>query len=201
MEERRSRFIATCCPLETEQDAVSFIDSVSNEFPDASHHVYAWLLGRDLHLQRYSDAGEPHGTAGLPVMRVLEKNDLLQTGLVVTRYFGGIQLGAGGLGRAYSASASMAVRKAGILEFRLCRQYIVTVEYTFLESLRRNLLQAGYSSHVSDYGMDAELRVDVPDGLETSFERLCNNTTSGAALVEPAALVFRPLPPPDPPSV
>ena len=174
------------------------IQSVRKEFPDASHHVYAWLLGREQHLQRYSDAGEPHGTAGLPVMRVIEQNNLIQAAIVVTRYYGGIQLGAGGLGRAYSNSASLAVKAAGIAEFRLCRQFKVTIEYTFLELLQRHLQQAGYNSLVSEYGLDAELSVDVPDGSEVSFERICTNTTSGAALIECGSMVFRPLPPPDP---
>lgn len=199
MDERRSKFFAICAPIETEQDAAALIQDAKHTWPDASHHVFAWLLGRDYQLQRYSDAGEPQGTAGLPVMRVLEKNNLIQTAIVVTRYFGGIQLGAGGLGRAYSNSASLALKASGLAAYRLCRQYKLVVEYAHLDALQRFLDQLDYQWNMASYGMDAELLVAVPEDEVKQLIQFCQDETAGAALYEPGKQVYVPLPLPDPP--
>ncbi|HBN81058.1 MAG TPA: YigZ family protein, partial [Ruminococcaceae bacterium] len=107
--ERRSRFIGCAKPVGTEKDALSFLNTIRSKHWDASHNVYAYAL-RSGQLRRYSDDGEPQGTAGIPVLDVLVKSGLVDTAVVVTRYFGGVLLGAGGLVRAYSHAASLAVR-------------------------------------------------------------------------------------------
>lgn len=109
--ERHSVFIANAAPVQTEADAIAFINGIKSRFSDATHNVYAYIL-RDGNLSRFSDDGEPHGTAGLPVLDVLRKEQLCDCAVVVTRYFGGILLGAGGLVRAYSASAKLGVDSA-----------------------------------------------------------------------------------------
>lgn len=199
LEERKSRFIATCTPVETEADAAGFISRVQRTYPDASHHAFAWMLGRDLQMQRYSDAGEPQGTAGLPIMKVLQKNDLIQAAVVVTRYYGGIQLGAGGLGRAYSNSASLAVQAAEVASYQLCRQYNITVEYKFLARLLRYLEQTQYAFKMNHYGLDADVLVTVPLAEQEQMLTACSDITAGSALTEPLAELYWPLPPPDPP--
>ena len=124
--ERKSEFIGNASPVKTEREALDFINSVRSKYSDATHNVYAYIL-RDGNLARFSDDGEPHGTAGLPTMDVLRKEGLCDCAVVVTRYFGGILLGAGGLVRAYTAGAKAAVDAAvkirmkpfDIMEFRL----------------------------------------------------------------------------------
>ncbi len=110
LEEKKSRFIAACRPLTDESEANAFVNGIRQQYPDATHHVYAWILGGDNILQRFSDDGEPQGTAGLPVLDVLRKQNIDQAGIVVTRYFGGTLLGTGGLVHAYGRSAAMAWR-------------------------------------------------------------------------------------------
>ncbi len=117
--ERRSRFIGAARPVLTEEEALAFVAERKKEHWDATHNVYAYVL-RAGGIQRYSDDGEPQGTAGVPVLQVLLKEGLTDCAVVVTRYFGGILLGGGGLVRAYSHGAKLAVDAAGIQVMRLC---------------------------------------------------------------------------------
>ena len=117
--ERRSRFIGAICPVQTEEDALAFVAKRKKAHWDATHHVYAYVL-RQEGIRRYSDDGEPQGTAGMPVLDVLLKEALSDCVVVVTRYFGGILLGGGGLVRAYSHGASLAVAAGGLQVMRLC---------------------------------------------------------------------------------
>ena len=105
--EKRSRFIGWCQPVQTQEEAVAFVENIRSRHWDATHNVYAYRL-RDGQLQRYSDDGEPQGTAGMPVLDVLQKSNLVDVVVVATRYFGGILLGGGGLVRAYSHTSSIA---------------------------------------------------------------------------------------------
>ena len=109
--ERKSEFIGNAAPVHTEKEALEFINRIRAKYSDATHNVYAYIL-REGNLTRFSDDGEPHGTAGLPVLDVLRKEQLVDCAVVVTRYFGGILLGAGGLVRAYSAGAKIGVDAA-----------------------------------------------------------------------------------------
>lgn len=117
--ERRSRFIGHAKPVQTEEEALAFIREIKAKHWDATHNVYAYVL-REGRTARYSDDGEPQGTAGVPVLEVLQKPGITDAVLVVTRYFGGTLLGAGGLIRAYSHAASLAVQAAHIITMREC---------------------------------------------------------------------------------
>lgn len=126
--ERRSRFIGYVKPVQTEEDAVSFINQIRAKHWNATHNVYAYSL-RQEQIRRYSDDGEPQGTAGIPVLDVLQKSDVTDTVVVVTRYFGGVMLGAGGLVRAYSHGAKIAVEAGGIITMGLCQKAQLTCKY------------------------------------------------------------------------
>lgn len=126
--ESRSRFIATIKPVTTEEQALAEIAALKKQYWDARHNVYAYVL-RDERISRSTDDGEPQGTAGMPVLDVLQKQGLTDCLVVVTRYFGGILLGTGGLVRAYSKSASLAVEAAGVTLRRLCAVGTVTCDY------------------------------------------------------------------------
>ena len=129
--EKKSRFIADASPVHTEAEALAFIAAIKSQYPDARHHVYAYSVREDdTQFIRYSDDGEPQGTGGLPVLDVLKKKQIENTVVVVTRYFGGILLGAPGLTRAYSGSCAEVVTKAGIAEIYACKKMTITVSYS-----------------------------------------------------------------------
>ncbi len=131
---KHSRFIGHIMPVTTREQAEQFIAQVSKKHWDATHNVYAYVL-RDGQMRRYSDDGEPQGTAGIPVLDVLLKSGLTDCAVVVTRYFGGIMLGAGGLVRAYSHAASLAVEAGGIVTRALCQRLEVKCDYNFYGKL------------------------------------------------------------------
>lgn len=126
--EKRSRFMGFIKPVTTEEEAQAFIREKQKKYWDATHNVYAYVLEGG-NLCRFSDDGEPQGTAGIPVLDVLRKEGLTDCVVVVTRYFGGILLGGGGLVRAYSHGAKIAVDAAGVVEMRLCLQGEITCDY------------------------------------------------------------------------
>lgn len=117
--EQRSRFIGYAKPVQTEEEAIAFIESIRAKHWDATHNVYAYCL-REGQIRRYSDDGEPHGTAGIPTLDVLQKSGVTDAVVVVTRYFGGVLLGAGGLVRAYSHGAKIALDAARIITMQMC---------------------------------------------------------------------------------
>ncbi len=131
---KKSRFIGYIKPVSSKQEALDFINAISKKHWDATHNVYAYIL-RDEGIKKFSDDGEPQGTAGMPVLDVIEKNSLTDVCIVVTRYFGGILLGAGGLVRAYSHSASVAIEASGKVTRALCARLRIICDYTFYGKL------------------------------------------------------------------
>lgn len=128
--EKRSRFIGYACPVQTQSEATAFIAQIQKKHWDAKHNVYAYIL-HEGGVKRYSDDGEPQGTAGVPVLDVLEKSGVCDTAVVVTRYFGGVLLGAGGLVRAYSHAAHLAVNAGKIITMGLCAILEIQADYAF----------------------------------------------------------------------
>ncbi|MCI9272453.1 MAG: YigZ family protein [Clostridiales bacterium] len=126
--ERRSRFIGYAKPVRTEEEALAFLEEIRTRHWDATHNVFAYSL-RQGNLRRYSDDGEPQGTAGVPVLDVLQKSGVTDAVLVVTRYFGGVLLGAGGLVRAYSHAASLALQAGEVITMQLCKTARVMCDY------------------------------------------------------------------------
>ena len=137
--EKKSRFIGYVCPVDTEQDAIDFVNSIKKRHADARHNVYAYVV-REGNKQRYSDDGEPQGTAGMPVLEVLLKEGLTDCAVVVTRYFGGILLGTGGLTRAYTRGAKIAVDAGIKVEMTPCSVCSLVCGYDMLETVR-NLIE------------------------------------------------------------
>lgn len=126
---QKSRFIGHAVPVQTEEAALAFLEEVRREHKAANHNCYAYIIGENAGIMRYSDDGEPGGTAGLPMMEVLKARGVVNCAVVVTRYFGGILLGAGGLVRAYSHTCSLAVKAAGICEMIPSFRWEVEVGY------------------------------------------------------------------------
>ncbi|EJP6472748.1 YigZ family protein [Clostridium botulinum] len=135
-EEKKSTFIGRAKRIYTEDEAKDFINQVKAEEKEARHNVYAYVIGENMGIQRYSDDGEPQGTGGIPVLDVIKKNEVTDIVIVVTRYFGGILLGKGGLVRAYSKGAAVAIKDAGIVEKVKGRCINFIVEYDALGKIQ-----------------------------------------------------------------
>lgn len=136
---QKSRFIARAQPVTSAEEAMEVVAQEKAKYPDARHHCYAYILSPAGDTARYFDDGEPTGTAGMPMLSVLRKQNLTDCVVVVTRYFGGILLGAGGLARAYGHSAALAVAAAGIGEMLLSREYICTLDYAYNDKFQHYL--------------------------------------------------------------
>ena len=171
-EEKKSVFIGQAMPVISEEEAISFLESVKKRYPDAKHHVYAYVL-RDNSIMRFSDDREPQGTAGMPVLDVIRKNNCTDTAIVVTRYFGGTLLGTGGLVRAYTAAALGALNAAEIIRYDTYCEYNITVNYA--DYGRVSTLLSDYGFRVKDiqYAEDITIYGSIlkksSQGLETSL--------------------------------
>ena len=141
--EKKSKFIGYAKPVKTQEEAVDFISKIKSKNWDATHHVYAYVL-RENNIQRYSDDGEPSGTAGVPVLDVMLKESLVDVCVVATRYFGGTLLGAGGLVRAYSHTSKIALEAAEIITMAQCSVMSAEVDYSFYDRL--NILLSDFSA-------------------------------------------------------
>ena len=170
MEERKSIFIGHAAPVRSEEEARAFIDAKKKEFHDATHNVYAYLLN-DGALARYSDDGEPQGTAGMPVLNVLKMSGACDLCVVVTRYFGGILLGAGGLVRAYTAAAKLAIDDAGMAVFEPYALMRITVTYSDYQRLTVALAKLGVSEDSCDFGENVTVlcAVEAPRADEVAL--------------------------------
>jgi uncharacterized YigZ family protein len=140
----KSRFIGTACPVETEEGALEFIDKIKKEFKDATHNVYAYVIGENSNIQRFSDDGEPSGTAGMPVLNVIKQENIKNAAVVVTRYFGGVLLGAGGLVRAYTKSSKIALESGIIVDKKLFYDVLFKLDYTLLGKMENELLKNNF---------------------------------------------------------
>ncbi len=181
--EKRSRFIGYCKPVTSEQDAIDFINKIKREHWDARHNVYAYRL-REGQIKRYSDDGEPQGTAGMPVLDVMLKNNVEDAVVVITRYFGGILLGTGGLVRAYSAGCSLALDKAQIVTMHLCAECAVICSYTQYGKLNTLIVSNGGYIDDADFADNVTLRFHIPTELVTYLDKQFADATAGKISVE-----------------
>ena len=138
----KSRFIGYGCPCETEEEALAFLKQIREKHADATHNCYAYIIGANMGIMRYSDDGEPGGTAGLPIIEVMKARGVTNCCIVVTRYFGGILLGAGGLVRAYSQGCAAAINACGVGVMHPTAQYLMDVPYPMLGKFEHYLKTA-----------------------------------------------------------
>ena len=179
----KSRFIATIAPVSTEEEAQAFIQRISKEFWDATHNCTAYAIGPRQEQQRSSDNGEPSGTAGKPMLEVLKKTAITNVAVVVTRYFGGIKLGAGGLIRAYSHSVAKAVQEGPKLLIAPRQIVSLTIDYSYFGSVERQLqtLELPYQSTFTD---TISLEIYVEPNFVNDLETTITNLTGGNLLWE-----------------
>lgn len=176
--EKRSRFIADVKPVETEEEAVAFLEEIKKKYWDARHHVFAYILEKN-NIQRYSDDGEPAGTAGLPVLDIIKKEGLSNLVVVVTRYFGGILLGTGGLVHAYSKSAKVGIEAAEPVTMTLCSELTVECDYSFLGKIQSEACAKGYDISGTDYAENVKISILVPVSEVSAFEADMVDKTNG----------------------
>lgn len=176
-EEKRSRFVASVAPIRTEAEALAFIREVRTRDWDARHHCHAFALDGEETVRRSSDDGEPSGTAGVPILEVLNKQGLTNAIVVVSRWFGGVLLGASGLLRAYGKAASLGIADAGIQIVRRCMNTELVMEYTLSGKVSHHLAQAGYLTGPIEYGADVRMHVYVePERQEAIAHELADLT-------------------------
>lgn len=176
--EKKSRFLAYCQPVTTEEEALAFLNSIRAKYRDATHHVYAYSL-RDRHIQRFSDDGEPQGTSGLPTLEVLTKGDITDAILVTVRYFGGTLLGTGGLVRAYGKSAREALLAARPVEKVPCLMVQGRIDYSNWGKLQAYLLAEGLLSGEAAFGADVAFPLALPCDAADALKADLTDRTNG----------------------
>ena len=189
--EKRSRFIGYCKPVSTQYEAITFINEIKSKHWDARHNVYAYVI-RNEGISRYSDDNEPQGTAGIPVLDSIRKRGITDCVVVVTRYFGGVLLGAGGLVRAYSTAAKLGIDAAGEREMEKCSVCTLTCSYTMYGKIPTLVAKFGGSIDDSDFTDDVSLRFHLPEDRFNAFNKSLSEESSGKyAAVEVSREFFK----------
>ena len=187
----KSTFIGYAKPVENEEAALAFIQEIKKKHRDATHNVPAYVLGEHNEVQRCNDDGEPSGTAGVPVLEVLKKENVRNVAIVVTRYFGGIKLGTGGLVRAYTKGAKIALESAKIITRVLYQTVIISVDYTLLGSLQNQLKLKQYGIRDDVYEDVVHLHVWVEEEDVPNFKAQVIEWTNGRAAIADGELCYR----------
>lgn len=186
----KSRFIVHCARVETEEQAQAFIERIKKEHRSANHNCSAYLIGEHDQIQKASDDGEPSGTAGVPMLEVLKKQHLKDTVVVVTRYFGGIKLGAGGLVRAYGKATTVGIDASGVVERKLHHELKVIADYTLLGKLENELRNSTYILDHIDYAENVELTVLVPKEQDELFQSWMTDLSNGQTQIDYVKSIF-----------
>ncbi|MGW0818177.1 YigZ family protein [Streptomyces viridiviolaceus] len=180
----RSRFLCALAPAATEEEAQEFIAAVRKEHADATHNCWAYVIGADAAVQKASDDGEPGGTAGVPMLQMLLRRDMRYVVAVVTRYYGGVKLGAGGLIRAYGGAVGEALDTLGTLTRRRFRLATVTVDHQRAGRLQNDLRATGRTVRDVRYAEAVTIEIGLPDADVDAFRAWLADTTAGMAGLE-----------------
>ena len=165
----KSRFIGYGCPCETEEEALAFLARIRQKHKDATHNCYAYIIGLNSGIMRYSDDGEPGGTAGLPMMEVLKNRDVTDLCVVVTRYFGGVLLGAGGLVRAYTKGAVIGLDAAKVVVMHPSQTYLLEIDYSQLSRLEHWIKDTPYRLDDRDFAASVTCQITLKSEYSDAF--------------------------------
>ncbi|MGN1385890.1 MAG: YigZ family protein [Bacillus sp. (in: firmicutes)] len=188
---QKSRFIAYITRATTEEEAQNFIASIKKKHWDATHNCSAYMIGEHNQIQKANDDGEPSGTAGVPMLEVLKKRELKDTVVVVTRYFGGIKLGGGGLIRAYGKATSEGLNAIGVVRRKLNRVMHTTVDYTWLGKLENELRSSHYNLKEIHYLDKVDIETFVEENETEQFETWMTEMTNGQCELKKGELVYK----------
>ncbi|WHM39863.1 YigZ family protein [Streptomyces sp. BPTC-684] len=180
----RSRFICALAPAATEQEAQDFIARVRREHPTATHNCFAYVIGADASVQKASDDGEPGGTAGVPMLQMLTRREVRYAVAVVTRYYGGVKLGAGGLIRAYGGAVGEALDALGTVVRQRFRLATVTVDHQRAGKLENDLRATGRAVREVRYAEAVTIEIGIPEADVESLRRWLADVTAGTAALE-----------------
>jgi len=180
-EEKRSLFIGHARPVKTEEEAAEFIKEKKKEYADATHNVFGYIIKNGI-CARYSDDGEPQGTAGMPVLDTIRKSGVSDACVVVTRYFGGILLGAGGLVRAYAHGAKIALEAAEIITYEQYTVLSVKCNYSDYQKIQPLFFKSGAVIDDTDFGENVAITLAVKDEVVSGLTEKIRESTSGRAI-------------------
>ena len=180
----KSVFVGYAKPIKSEEEAVEFINEIKKKHKDATHNVWAYTVGKNMNIQRYSDDGEPQGTAGIPTLEVIKKEDLRDVAVVVTRYFGGTKLGAGGLVRAYTKGAKLGLEAGKIIYKVMYQEVKVKIDYTQLGKVQNELMNLGYFIKDTVYEDNVEIVVySRLEDVEKLSEKMIDITSGTGKII------------------
>ena len=182
--EKKSRFLADVSPVETEEDVAAFLEQIRKKYWDAGHHCSAFVLGARGEITRCSDDGEPSGTAGRPILDVLTGSGVQNACIVVTRYFGGVLLGTGGLVRAYGRAARAGLDASILLDRIPGRKLKITCDYNSIGRIQYMAGSRGYRTLSESYGEGVTLTYLIPDAEAAQFSAGLTEATNGKAVIE-----------------
>jgi uncharacterized YigZ family protein len=183
-EEKKSRFIAHVKPVTDEAQAMEFVDGLKAKYWNATHNVYAYYICGEGTWQKFSDDGEPSGTAGMPTLEAIKKLNVRNVVVVVTRYFGGTLLGAAGLVRAYGRSASLGIEAAGIIKRQLCARAHIVLDYDMLGKVQSIIASGRYHTVDTEYGSGVDITVHIPVDEYDGFVSVITEATSARVIIE-----------------
>lgn len=187
---QKSRFIAYVSRAESEADAQEFIQQIKKKHWNATHNCSAYLIGETNQIQKANDDGEPSGTAGVPILEVLKKKQLKDTVVVITRYFGGIKLGAGGLIRAYGKATSEGIDATGVVERKLMRVMHTKIDYTWLGKLENELRSSVYNIKDIHYMDLVEIETFVEEEQTQDFINWMTELTNGQGVISEGEMLY-----------
>jgi len=182
--EKKSRFIATVLPIDTEEEALQYIEKIKKKYWDARHNCFAFVIGSNNEIQRFSDDGEPQGTAGKPILETLLNENLHNTLIVVTRYFGGTLLGTGGLVRAYGQSSKEGIRNSVIQKVCEGISFKLTVDYNSIGKIKYIMGQMRITDAQEEYGQNVVLSILMKKDEYNEFNTKVTDATGGKAVFE-----------------
>ncbi|HPR24338.1 MAG TPA: YigZ family protein [Bacillota bacterium] len=185
----KSRFIARIKPVSSKKEADDFIEGIRKKNKDATHNVPAMVLGDKFQIQWASDDGEPQGTSGAPILYMLIREGITNVVVVVTRYFGGIKLGTGGLVRAYTGTVKLAIERASVREISEMAEMTVKIDYTFLAGLKNAAEAEDFSIENIEYKEKITVVLIVPSEKKEKIKKLVAGITSGSAKVVSERLI------------
>lgn len=183
-EEKKSEFIGYAKRVETEEEAKEFVNEIKSMHKQARHNCWAYVIGENYGIQRYSDDGEPQGTAGIPILEVMKKQGITDCCVVVTRYFGGILLGAGGLTRAYTKGASIAVKAGGVVEKVKGSKVSISIDYDFIGKIQYLCGQNNWHIEDSEYTDKVVVHIFAENSIIETIEKEVTEATNGKASIE-----------------
>mgnify|MGYP004580765759 FL=1 len=188
-EDRKSVFIGHAMPVKSEEDAVRYIKNIRHKYSDARHNVHAFMIGNGT-VSRSNDDGEPSGSAGVPVLEVIRKSGITDVCIVVTRYFGGILLGTGGLVRAYSAAAKAAIENAGVVTYEQYTVMRLNCGYSEYQKISNELARVGAIIDSTDFDAEVTVVFAVKSGVADGFCYVIRELSAGKTIPEKISVRF-----------